>query len=531
MKKSIYFILPIAACFLFSTQALFSQEENDSNFISESSDTLNEEGVSSAQSGNYDRAIKRFKKAVAKQDADVAISYNNLAYTYYLAGDIKEAALYYKKAIARNPNLTPALANLGKILYGMGEFAESIEHGEKVMRLSPGNKEVREWLPQAYQKAAEKRMYELSQEKETTEGPGLDSPVSSQVTKRIPNSKIELGLGSEFLIRKQLLKFTYFTPGGWLPLLYYLKADLWASPSLQIKVSLENPSYGLVFPFYMVAEEKLEFLFHTENIVYGFGAFFSQADFTNDTFLESAGFIANTAFPERTDTKLGLLIGFKDEFSLFMFSIYPRFLFSDPPKGPQSIEFDRNLISLEYAFFIPEEAEGQGDSPHLEFTIGMHFDEIFITEYLVPTLGAFDPLLNRYFDLSNVNPNIGTYSHYLGTYDIFFNMQIGKITKKFNETPTAFGFRIGKKLFLANIYNEEPFTFGTGQGYFGFHTQKTILGEPFPSIIGNLTYLDIYFKQMLFNQLILEEEIGFQYTELPINYNTLTLGLKVSFIF
>ncbi|OGW75837.1 MAG: hypothetical protein A2Z72_04200 [Omnitrophica bacterium RBG_13_46_9] len=77
-------------------------------------ETLNEVGVELGKTGNIDRAIEMFNKAI-KVDPKNADSYNNLGFAYAKKGENKRAEEYFKKAIEIDPNHKKARMNLDYI--------------------------------------------------------------------------------------------------------------------------------------------------------------------------------------------------------------------------------------------------------------------------------------------------------------------------------------------------------------------------------------------------------------------------------
>lgn len=517
MKKQ-RLLLFVLALFLFST-AGYRLHAQGSGFAAEgppggeNADSLNEEGVESAQQGKYDRAIKRFESAVTVQDRNVAISYNNLAYTYFLAGDKEAAIENYRHAIQRNPNLVPALSNLGRLLYEKEEFAEAVDYGERVLSIDPSNPEVRRWLPDAYRKAAEKRMLTLEAERAATlpqAQPGAGATAATTSIK--PPSTVAIDSYGEFYILNGERKPQQFQKDMPYRLPYFIDADLWPSNEVQIVFKFSSAPAGLYFPYILDYEEHLEIRFHSKGMFYGLGVHFAQANFSHDEILSYGEFIVNDKYPRRSDLKLGFALGSKGEFSTFLFQLYPRYLFSDPRSGPESIEFDRLLTNLEYRLILPED-KGRPIIPwHTEFALAFSMDETFVTEYSAGAGGE---------DLA----------HYFGTYDVYVDFSFGKIQKAFNKTPTAIGFKFGQRLYFTEFNDTNPFTFGNGQGFFGFDSDGALQGETFPTFRVNTTILDIYAKQMLFNKIILKETIGAEFAPRAAPYDGMTIGITVSMVF
>ncbi len=485
----------------------------DSGAGGPNADVLNEEGVESAQTGKYDRAIKRFESAVTVQDRNVAISYNNLAYTHLLAGNTDAAIENYRRAVQRNPNLVPALSNLGKLLYEKEEFAEAVEFGEKVLSVDPSNPDVRKWLPDAYRKAAEKRMLVLEEQRQKQQVKTGD-PLAPTGVAMLPKPPSTLTFETEgrFYANKGEKKLRQFQKEMPYHLPYSLDADIWSSNEIQIVMNLSSPSFGLFFPYILDYEEQLEIRFHSTGMFYGMGVHFAQANFQNDLILDNRQFIINDEYPKRSDIKLGLVFGSKSEFSTFLFQLYPRYLFQDPTRGPKSIEFDRVLTNIEYRLILPEEKNRPLIPWHTEFALAFSMNEAFITEYSAGANGE----------------NLG---HYFGIYDVYVDFSFGKIKRTFNRTPRAIGFKFGQRIYFVEFNDTNPFSFGNGQGFFGFDSDGALAGQTFPTFRVNTTIVDLYAKQMIFNKIIVKETLGAEFSPRGAPYHGYTFGFSMSMIF
>lgn len=490
--------------------------ENEENLVSTSGniDSIQADAVNDAQRGKYPQAIKKFQDIVSIQDQNVAATYNNLGYTFLLNNDYQNAIENFKKAIERNPGLVPALANLGKMLYQVGNYQDAITYGERTISLDPQNPNVREWLPDAYKKAADKRMYDLQNMKikvNNTEGEKKEG--SAIVIPKKPESRIELNGLLELGWDKSGKKLFFYGPTTNIPFPVGFLAELWASPEVQITGQVKIPNMGLNLPYFISSEEDVKFIFHTKESYYGIGIYFSQANFGNDLLYSTGEFIHNSDYPRRNDTKLGFVIGSHKEFNSFIFYTYPRFLFQDMAKGPQSIEFDRSLTKIEYRIVYPEDKKRELIPWHFEIAMGMKIDEYFITEY-------------------NTAPSDASVGHYFGIYDLYVNFAFGKIQQIFDKIPFQLGFILGTRFYFQELDDPKPFTFGNGQGYFGFDSNGALSGKAFPTYNHMCFIFDIYAKQMFLNKLVVMEKIG---TELPTKttepYNGFSAAISVSYTF
>jgi pentatricopeptide repeat protein len=86
-----------------------------------------EDGYRQLKAGNYKDAIKAFKKVV-KADANNAMAYTNMAYSYRKLGRYEKAIDLYEKALAIQPNLPEAHEYMGEALLALGRVEEAKQH-------------------------------------------------------------------------------------------------------------------------------------------------------------------------------------------------------------------------------------------------------------------------------------------------------------------------------------------------------------------------------------------------------------------
>jgi tetratricopeptide (TPR) repeat protein len=489
--------------------------EDAENLISntERTESINVEAVNEAQHGDYDKAIKKFKNIVTLQDQNVASSYNNLGYTFLLKGDYQNAYENYRKAVDRNPFLVPAVANLGKMLYQLGKYQEAVVYGEKTLTLDPQNANVREWLPDAYKRAADKRMFDLNNTKKETkaEAEKQDNASSKDAKKSI--SKVEMYGIYELAYNKELNLAHHHAANTVLTIPAGLSAEIWASPEIEIIGEFKTPYLGLYIPYFIPMEENIGFIVHAKEFFYGVGAYFSQANFIDDWIDGTARFIHNLDYPKRNDEKLGVILGFMREFDSLTFYLYPRFLFQDMTTGPQSIEFDRSISKIEYRMIFPENPGRFLIPLHFELGVGFKTNEIFITEY-------------------NTAPQSVTLGHYFGAYDVYMDIAIGKIQPEFDKIPMQFGMIFSTRLYYQDLDNTAPLTIANGQGFFGFSVNSALnTGKTFPSYKTTSFLFDFYSRQLIMDKIIIMEKIGTELTGSTSTYNALSFALSAAYTF
>ena len=99
---------------------------------------LNDAGWTMLQSGDADRAAKKFAEALDLQPDEPVLLFGAGA-AAHLQGRSKEAAARLRRALELAPNLTQASMLLGQIEYGNGEVATAIAIYEKALTHAPND--------------------------------------------------------------------------------------------------------------------------------------------------------------------------------------------------------------------------------------------------------------------------------------------------------------------------------------------------------------------------------------------------------
>ena len=97
-----------------------------------------QKGISSAESGNYEEAIKNFAKAIELNPKDAAAYYNR-GNAYGKLGTYEEAIRDYDKAIELNPKNAEAYSNRGNAYVNLGNHQQAIKDFDKAIELNPKN--------------------------------------------------------------------------------------------------------------------------------------------------------------------------------------------------------------------------------------------------------------------------------------------------------------------------------------------------------------------------------------------------------
>jgi tetratricopeptide (TPR) repeat protein len=146
--------------------------------------TDNNLGILYKQTGQLDKAIDAYRRAIALQ-AVYPIAYYNLALAYRANGQFKEAEEAYLKALDQNDHFTDARYNLG-ILYELylGQPAKALTQYQAYLQLNgPHAKDVSTWAS-ALERLVPKPAASAAPEPQTPEPaqPAQASPQTSPVT-------------------------------------------------------------------------------------------------------------------------------------------------------------------------------------------------------------------------------------------------------------------------------------------------------------------------------------------------------------
>ncbi len=448
---------------------------------------LNEKALKSAESGDYNKAVKTLKKAT-KINRISAIAHYNIGYTHHLRGNYKLAIKSYKASIDRKSNFVLPHQNLGKVYYKSGHYKEAIEQANKVLKLNPKNKQVIKWLPDARKKYAQQQRlgyYEKS-------GIGTNVGYFDNTFLSLRNSawypiQFSYIIAGGFFINKNrnAPTFILLPTATRLPMYFYL--SLKTLIQLHIKVGTA-PVAGLLNPAFFIAEEIIELTYQHKKWFFGGGIMMSQFDTTVDDAIGFSKFRLNTDINTASDFKLGLLLEYQTQKNSFSVTAYPRYLFRDPIKSEtRGISIDRNLFLLAYKSKVSNAQTQWTPSFLIEFKI----NESYISEYQ-----------------TSKGPIIG---HYFGYYDVNFGIIFPNFWKGLVSFPLTIGFKLVNRIYFADINDPKPQAFGNGQGFAGFSIDGLLEANTFSGLRSNSHKLLVFSKQRLSKLVSLQETIGFDY--------------------
>jgi len=93
-------------------------------------------GVAWYERGDYDKAIKYYKRAV-ELNPDFVEAYNNLGVSYAKQGNYSQAIECYKKAAKKDLNYATPFSNIGVAFYRLGYLEKAVKYFEKAIAADP----------------------------------------------------------------------------------------------------------------------------------------------------------------------------------------------------------------------------------------------------------------------------------------------------------------------------------------------------------------------------------------------------------
>lgn len=108
-----------------------------------------EEGMDAVRKDNAERAVERFKKAIALAP-EFALAYHNVGHVYFFKGDFENASRYLEKSVALDSHNAEAFALLGEIMFQEKDFKTAATYFAKAATLNPDNAKIHNNLSFAY---------------------------------------------------------------------------------------------------------------------------------------------------------------------------------------------------------------------------------------------------------------------------------------------------------------------------------------------------------------------------------------------
>lgn len=501
-----------ALCALALPHLLAAQaQKTSSKELAAEVDRLNWEGIDLSNDARYLEATERFQKAINLDDTRAARSYHNIAYTYELAGDKNKALENYQKAVVRNPQQVVSWQSLGRLQYQMGLYKDAVFSGETVLKLDPRNVPVQKWLPDAYAKLAEQRLYDARNDLSGDPSTNPNCEARPEVIGEVGFFASAIGAIDKRATALNLYRTAgvLTTPGG-------AYAEFNPLRELTFRLNGQTPYFGILNPTFYAGSQKIELQYNFKYFFVGAGILFSQINIADSKIPgQDTSYVQNADYSSLSDTKFGLFMGGRDELTFFILRIYPRYLFRDASAAPQSNAFDVAKIELEYRHnlrlsigTVVDEKQPISKGPFTDIIIKATIDEIYITEY-------------------RPSPGTAAVGHYFGIYDFSIGMEFGKLQREFDKVGKTWGFLFTQRLYFQDTGNTNLSAFGNGQGYFGFNASGATQGNAFSSFRNSSFLITLFAAQMFKNRYVLREQIFFEST--PGSERNHALGAMLSF--
>lgn len=491
---------------------LAQNQKTSSKDVAAEVDRLNWEGIDYSNDAKYLDAAEKFNKAISLDDSRSARSYHNVAYTYELAGDKNKALENYQKAVARNSQQVVSWQSLGKIQYSMGLYKDAVISGETTLKLDPRNLSVQTWLPDAYAKLAEQKMYDA---KNDLSGNAANNPNCEARPEQIA----EIGTYGTIVgaIDKQSTALNRYTTQGLLTTPGGIYAEFTPLRELTFRLHAGTPYFGILNPNFFAGQQTMEMQYNFKYFFFGGGILFNQLNVSSSTVPASTvSYIQNSDYSSLTDNKFGLFMGARDDLMFFMIRVYPRYLFRDETSAGKSNAFDIAKIDLEYRRNLRlsfggspvDERTPASKGPFTTAIVKFTIDEVYLTEYQPTT-------------------STNAVGHYFGIYDLSVGMEFGKLQREFDKIGFTWGVLLTGRAYFQDVNNSNLTSFGNGQGYFGLNTSGAASGNAFSSYRNTAFLVTIFSSQLIRNRYVLKEKFFTEIT--PGSERYMAVGLTVSF--
>ena len=518
MNKTLTISIMVAG-FLLSSQ-LYSQQKTPAQ--------LNKEAIRAAEKGETENAINLLEQAAKLESNQSAVTFNNLGFAYEKVGNKQGAIKAYLRAVERNDKLIQPLQNAGRLYYETEDFRRAIEFGERTIKLDPQNREVISWLPDAYQKDAQRRLFELQngklppgeQQQTTAIDPITGEPISCKT-----ESKGSYTFGIEMNARADIMhsggSWNLYKGMGTLPLPMKAFALLEPAENFSIYGEAGKMQMGLGNPNFIAGQQLMEFIYKDKAFSVGAGMLFNHLIFTGSNLPASAGlssqgnsanYLRTSDVSGSTDVKFGLIGGANSENSSWDIKLYPRYLIKDTASSFNEVTFDYARLEFNYrgGGGAAEKSEGEESSLPISYSFKLHIDEVYLTEHNV-------------VDGSDTK----TFGHYFGRYDLGMGIVFGNLMPKFDSVPFEFGAEYVLRMYLRDLDDENPAAFGNGQGYFGLDTSNAASGSAFPGMVGTTHMIRLFSRQLISEYILLGQSLAFEMALKSFDRNNFFAGLTV----
>lgn len=407
---------------------------------------LTRKGVEYSDKKMYNEAIKEFKKAIDTYNINSARSYHNMGWAFELKGDTTEAIKYYEEAARRNPLQIHTQERMGYLYFKAGEYEKAVTTGEYVLKLQPQNKEVIQWLPEAYRMRELKRQELLARQKEEEE------------RKKREESLLKAALEKKAEEERKPNRLIYATAEAMLRLGYYFNGKVIAfvpsygfysnfpeminvnatpTPDWEFDLKFGNPYLGALAPNLVSHTERLQALYRLNGLSIGMGVM-------GNHYRDNFNFGGTRTL---SDVKCGIIVGHQDEKSRFLLTMYPRYLPYYDNSNSTGKTMDVDYFEL-----------------RSETTLNKSFSYYVL-------LSA-----NDYFFYDHRE----RISNYWGVYNLCFGIVLSKFHSLTKKKIFSFTIEYAERFYFRDLRNNDPYRIFNGQGWAGIDTRTWFRGNPVP---------------------------------------------------
>ncbi|MDY6934952.1 MAG: tetratricopeptide repeat protein [Spirochaetota bacterium] len=462
---------------------------------SKSPSALNKRGVEFGNKKRYSEAISEFNKSIEIFNKSSAKVFHNKAWVQELQGNYEDAIINYEEAVRRNPDQLPSHERVGFLYYKTGLYGKAVFTGEYVLKIDPDNEEVIKWLPDAYRMRIKKQQEDLIAKKkeekikEEEEKLKKQKEDEAEALKKEKKKKMARRLYAtfDFMIRTGYYfrgdeGYKYVTTSGLygnFPEMIYI--NFTPRKEWEFDLKFGNPYLGALSPNLVIHTETFQAIYHFERYSIGIGGmgnhYKSSLNFGRELTLH--------------DFKMGILFGYKKDNYSMRFVLYPRAI---PKDSKYSSGTTLDVDYAEYRF----------DNYVDKFF--SYYSRISIADYY-------------YFDHDN------EMSNYWGVYEISLGIVLSKFNlKKKNMTITV---DFTERFYMRDLFNDEPYNFGNGQGWFGINTDTWFKGAPFSGYRAPGHVFSIKINEFLTDNFFLYQKLICEMVDRAEDHNEFCLKLGV----